>query len=95
MDRQFALATILAAYPGNDSPTQCKRLSVALVQVGPVATVEARKDLDLMMPAARVHELRHMHGFNIITTWVDRQTEAGHIHRVAVYTLYPGQWRKA
>ncbi|MCY0388243.1 helix-turn-helix domain-containing protein [Robbsia sp. Bb-Pol-6] len=91
MDRQ----SILTAFPGNDAKTQCKRIEAALRHVGPLTTIEARKDLDVMMPATRVHELRHAHGLNIITTRVDRQTDAGHTHRVAVYTLHPGKWRKA
>lgn len=89
MDRNASFAAILAAYPGNDAPTQCKRLHAALMQLGPITTVEARSGLDLMMPAARVHELRHKEGLNIVTYRVDRPTEAGLIHRVGIYALLP------
>jgi len=70
----------------NSIQAQCKRLLNAL-RVGSVTTVEARRDLDVMMPAARIHALRHKHGLNIITSRVEALTDAGVMHRVARYTL--------
>lgn len=95
MDRKATFAAILRAHPGNESAVQRQRLMDALQQIGPITTIEARSDLDLMMPAARVHELRHGQGVNILTHWTDHETEAGHVHHVAVYALHPGKWRGA
>ncbi len=54
---------------------------------GAVSTIEARRDLDIMMPAARVHELRHKHGYRIETVWIEQATDGGMVHRVALYVL--------
>jgi len=71
----------------NSAKSQCDRLLAALTK-GSVSTIEARRDLDVMMPAARVHTLRHKLGKNIITTWVDELTgNGGVLHRVARYVL--------
>jgi hypothetical protein len=61
---------------------------------GSVSTIDARKILDVMMPAARVHELRHQGNINILMTWVRQPTDAGKLHRVALYSIEPGEWRK-
>lgn len=46
-------------------------------------------------PAARVHELRHRLGFNIVLHWVDQATDCGKVHRVALYELRPGEFQYA
>ena len=43
---------------------QRARLLDAL-RCSPITTIEARRDLDIVMPAARIHDLRHRHGYNI------------------------------
>jgi hypothetical protein len=65
------------------------RLLQAL-RAGPVSTIEARHRLDILMPAARVHELRHRDGHNIFTHWVHEKTAAGLLHKVAKYVLLAG-----
>lgn len=51
----------------------------------PITTIQARKELDVMHPAARIQELREQ-GHNIITYWTISDTgKAG--HRVACYVL--------
>lgn len=58
-----------------------------------LTTIELREQFDVMMPAARVHELRWMFGFNIVRIW-DHDTNAqGNRHSVARYVLLPGKWR--
>ncbi|SAL80153.1 helix-turn-helix domain-containing protein [Caballeronia telluris] len=74
---------------GNSADAQRARLLAAL-ETGPLTTLEARRDLDIMMPAARVHELRHRFGKTIVTERVSRQTEAGNDHVMALYVLLPG-----
>ncbi|EIL96725.1 hypothetical protein UUA_17140 [Rhodanobacter thiooxydans LCS2] len=52
-----------------------------------IDTITARRDLNIMMPAARVKELREG-GHNIQTMRVDRYDDQGRKHsRVAVYSL--------
>lgn len=65
---------------------QRKKLLAAL-QVAPITTIEARRDLDIMMPAARIHELRHKLGYVIDLVWTMQQTDNGKLHRVARYVL--------
>jgi len=78
----------------NSAQAQRERLLLAL-RSGPVTTLEARSALDILMPATRVHELRHGQGLNIGTNWIWRPTDSGQLHRVAIYTLHPGVWRAA
>lgn len=60
-----------------------------------LTTIELREKFDVMMPAARVHELRWEFGFNIARTW-DHDTNAqGNRHSVARYVLLIGSWRGA
>lgn len=75
-------------FTDNSSEAQRFRLLEAL-RLGPVTTIEARHTLDILMPAARVHELRHGEGHNIEMIWVRRATAAGNMHRVALYALMP------
>lgn len=72
----------------NDSADQRRRL-MARLRLGPVTTIEARSDLDIMMPAARIFELR-MRGHRIDTVWTEQATECGKVHRVALYVLRKG-----
>lgn len=73
---------------GNSVDDQRARLLEAL-EARPLTTIDIRRDLDIMMPAARVFELRHA-GKNIVTTWADQPTDgSGRTHRVALYALLP------
>lgn len=60
-----------------------------------VTTLEARCNLNILAPAARVHELRWQYGYNIQSHWVSQTDEQGRTHKVARYVLVPGQWRDA
>lgn len=73
----------------NSTQAQRARLLEHLKINGSATTIEIRRDLDLLMPAPRVHELRHKFGYNIRTLWVQQQTECGKLHRVAKYVLGP------
>jgi hypothetical protein len=74
-----------------DLTTEAQRnRMIDALRVAPVTTIEARLNLDILMPAARVHELRHRHGFNILTYWTEQETECGKKHRVACYVLITG-----
>lgn len=75
-------------YTGNSADAQRARLLAAL-EAGPVTTLDARRDLDILMPAVHVHALRHRFGKAIDTVKVSRQTEAGNSHMVALYVLLP------
>ncbi len=65
---------------------QRQRLMDALRRYA-VSTISARRDLDIMMPAARVHELRHRYGYQIDKVWIKQPTDSGKLHRVALYVL--------
>lgn len=73
---------------GSDSAqAQRQRLHEWLQVHGRIDTLAARRDLDILMPAARVWELKHRFGKLISKVWVDRQTDCGKVHRVAMYVL--------
>ncbi len=53
-----------------------------------LTTLQARKELDIMHPAARIQELREQ-GHNIITHWTT-DDNGKYKHRVACYVLLVG-----
>ena len=73
----------------NSASSQRTRLIEHLQEHGSITTIEARRDLDIMMPAARIYELRKQ-GYKIDTVWTSDTTEQGKQHRVACYV-----WRAA
>lgn len=70
------------------SEAQRRRLLDRL-RIGPISTLEARRDLDILMPAARIFELREC-GHRIVTFRIDQCTDAGTRHKVARYVLQSG-----
>ena len=84
-DKREALASILAAHPGNSCAVQCARIRAALSQFS-LTTFEAMRHLDVYDPRARVLQLRNA-GERITTTWGQIATESGDLHRVGVYVL--------
>jgi len=85
--------------PSNGTPSQTARSNsnsahaqrqrlLAHLKASPIDTVAARHELDILCPAARVLELRRR-GHEIETVWIDRQTDCGKVHRVALYVLKP------
>ena len=90
-DKRKALATILAAHPGNTCAVQCVRIRAALSQFS-LTTFEAMRQLDVYDPRARVMQLRN-DGERITTTWGHIFTESGDLHRVGVYMLAAGATR--
>jgi hypothetical protein len=72
----------------NDNSTHTQRLHLlaAFEKQHSLTTIEARRDLDILMPAARVFELRAM-GYDIATIWTQGETECGRKHRIARYVL--------
>lgn len=86
-NRIEALEAIKAENTGNDANTQAKRFLKALQAVGPITTIEARRHLDILAPAARIFELRYRQNQNIVMTWLHEFTESGVRHRIGRYTL--------
>ena len=72
----------------NTAIAQRKRI-LDFLRIRPLDTLTARKELDVMHPAARVMELRKR-GFRIKTIEIDRPSDCGKIHRVACYVLEVG-----
>jgi hypothetical protein len=68
-----------------DLPSQRQRI-LNWLRIGPLTTIQARKELDVMHPAARIQELRDQ-GHNIITHWATSDTGKAK-HRVACYVLF-------
>jgi hypothetical protein len=68
----------------NGAAQQRARLLRHLQHHGQIDTLTARRKLDILMPAARVFELRAM-GHLISLVWVVRETECGKPHRVGLY----------
>lgn len=79
-------STIQATHSGNSASAQRARL-LAHLKAAPLDTLEARKILDILMPAARVCELRKQ-GNRIDTVRVMRPTDEGKLHSVALYVLH-------
>ena len=71
----------------NSAQDQRKRLLDYLRTYGAVDTITARRELDILMPAARLHELRHRFGHHIDTVRTKQPTECGKLHTVAKYVL--------
>lgn len=76
---------------------QRMRLLQALRKAGSkgVTTIQARHQLNIMMPAARVHSLRHDLGLNVQTIWTEETNPEGFPHRCARYVLLPGRYKEA
>ncbi len=72
----------------NSLIAQRKRI-LDFIRLQPLDTLTARKELDVMHPAARVMELRKQR-IGILTTKIDRPSDCGKIHRVACYFLEAG-----
>lgn len=71
----------------NAACEQRKRLLERL-RLGTVSTLEARRELDIMHPAARVMELRNA-GYQIERLTVNEASDCGRLHKVARYLLIP------
>ena len=72
-------------FHSNSADAQRTRLLDAL-RCRPVSTIDARRELDILCPAARVLELRRS-GVQIVTYWVTEPTDCGKTHRIARYAL--------
>lgn len=70
----------------NDARAQRARILKRLTS-GPATTLELRRELDVLMPATRIFELRD-EGLDIRTAWTRAVTEVGRSHRVALYSLH-------
>lgn len=86
MNTENFTATNLAA--------QRKRILDKLRAVGVegVTTIQAREELDVMMPAARIFELRHIHNFNIQRINSIDHNAQGNKHQCARYVLLSGKY---
>ncbi|WP_027599194.1 helix-turn-helix domain-containing protein [Pseudomonas sp. MOIL14HWK12:I2] len=92
MDKKKADQQASPKHSGIENTTtqaQRARLLDALLD-GPITTIEARSRLNIMMPAARVKELRAL-GHPIVTHLRNLYDDQGRRHsRVAVYYLSVG-----
>tara|TARA_R110001592_G_C13192961_1_gene753509 strand:- start:72333 stop:72638 length:306 start_codon:yes stop_codon:yes gene_type:complete len=81
---------------GSSLNDQRKRVLNALREVGSqgLSTIQLREDLDVMMPGARIYELRHSQGYNIQLIWNRERNAQGNEHTCGRYILFPGVWRE-
>src|SRR3954468_25079694 len=75
-------------YNDNSAHSQRIRLLKKLRESS-ITTIEARRDLDILMPATRVFELRAL-GHDNGTFWTEGATDCGRTHRIARYVLTQG-----
>lgn len=69
------------------SATEQQRKMIEALRNGPMTTLEAANDLDIVHPPSTVRSLRKK-GHIIVTSWAYQATEAGRPpHRVAKYVL--------
>jgi hypothetical protein len=71
----------------NSAQEQRTRLLDSLRQRS-ISTIEARRELDIMHPAARIMELRR-DGYQIEKITVDERSDCDQLHKVARYILIP------
>lgn len=64
-----------AYYADLSAAAQRSRFLDALL-CGPITTLDARRNLDILMPAARVRELR-LEGYRIVTVRTHQETDSG------------------
>ncbi|OGT07193.1 MAG: hypothetical protein A2X78_03850 [Gammaproteobacteria bacterium GWE2_37_16] len=72
-------------------PSQRQRL-LDWLRKEPITTLQARRLLNILSPAPRVHELRHKDGHNIVTNKIEDITSEGKPHRVGQYVLLSGKF---
>lgn len=84
---------MMSAAHSNTAAAQRKRI-LEYLRLRPLDTLTARKELDVMHPAARVMELRKR-GEKIQTVRIDRASDCGEIHCVACYVLGAGAGESA
>lgn len=83
------ISNCISNIDSNDAESQRARILDYIQQFESATTIELRRDLDILMPAARVHELRHEFGYQIDTVWTYQETDCGKTHRIARY-VYRG-----
>ncbi|MES2367494.1 MAG: helix-turn-helix domain-containing protein [Pseudomonadota bacterium] len=86
IDHPQAVQNVHGNHNDNSAHSQRLRLLAAIETQSSLTTIEARRNLDIMMPAARVFELRAL-GYDIETIWTHGETECGRKHRIARYIL--------
>ncbi len=72
--------------PTDSSAVAQRGRLLAALKTRPLSTLEARREIDVLHPAARVMELRR-DGYPIERAWTHDVTSEGYLHRVARYHL--------
>lgn len=73
-------------FTDNTAHNQRIKLLDWLFEYGSITTAQAREQLDIMSPAARILELKRA-GYLIVTIWIDWVSDFAIRHRVAKYVL--------
>lgn len=75
-----------ANYSDNSVATQRLRILNWLMHNSSLTTQQARREMDIMSPAARIFELKE-EGHNILTHWEREKTASGDTRAIAKYIL--------
>jgi hypothetical protein len=89
--------TASSQHSGNSTTVQRQRLVEALRARVPIAriTIQIREQLDIVMPAARVHKLRWELGYKVQAVPSRDCNPQGNHHKCKRYVLLSGTWVKA
>lgn len=72
---------------GNTSANAQRARLLTRLQFGPVDTITARRELNILMPAARIKELKEL-GYNIHVQRISLTDDQGRTHHcIALYSL--------
>jgi len=76
-----------------DTTTAQRQRLLDWLRTSPITTCEARAILNILLPAARIFELRHQFGHNIAMRWIVDEDFFGRPHRIGEYALLSGKWK--
>lgn len=88
--RAEVLRKINARCSDNGVQTQLTKCLTALQLLGSLSTLEARRCLDVLHPAARIKELNDAGLVCTVTLRKAEETECGRVHRVGLYVVVRG-----
>jgi len=92
---QIELGNFIKTNVDNNTISSQQQRLLSWLREKSITTIQARHELNILAPAARIYELRHKFNCNIQTIWVEDFTPEGKQHRVAKYLLKVGKWGKA
>jgi len=87
MNKPATKAPPTESKPSENSTAAQRAKVLDLLRCGPKSTLQLRREGDILAPAARIWELKHRFGFDILSHRVRQATDCGKFHSVALYVL--------